>query len=117
MQLSLGGLLVAVSSPALVNKEVQDPPLQFLNSPRKVLSGQETGWEAAMHPDPLLGGVPGAAGWLLSAGKGRSRANKRRGTRTTFPGPGNTTHRTDSPPKDLKKLCPSGWERDTFFTR
>ena len=61
MQVSLEGLLMAVSCPPLVNKEVQDPHLQFLNSSPKVFSGQKTGQETAVNPDLPLRGVPGMA--------------------------------------------------------
>lgn len=62
-------------------------PLQFLNSSPKVFSGQRAEWEAAVNPDPLPRGALVTAGWLLSTGEGRNRANKRKENGNTFPGP------------------------------
>lgn len=41
-----------------------------------------------MNPDPLPRGALVTAGWLLSTGEGRNKANKRKESRNTFPVPG-----------------------------
>lgn len=63
------------------------PPIPKLFS-QSLLRSERAGWESAVNPDPLPRGALVTAGWLLSTGEGRNKANKRKENRNTFPGPG-----------------------------